>query len=180
MLIPDPVLPTMPSFLGWLGGKTKLRPTIINCIPPHVCYVEVFSGSATVWFGKPGHMSRIEILNDVHKELINLMKVLSGTYFDDSIREEFVGYVRSMPASREAFEDWKKWKPDQIEQLSPAQRAFRFYYCVKKGFSSVPTGGYEASPMANSRYNMNTDFRTILLIDFVKEMLKLNVWILRI
>lgn len=152
------IKPVCDSFVGWLGGKTKLRTTIINCMPKHVCYVEVFAGSATVFFGKPPRLSRIEILNDVHSELVNLMKVLSGTYFDDKIRKEFIEYVRNMPASREAYQDWKTWKPDQISELTPAQRAFRFYYCVKKGFSSVPKGGYEASPKSSSRYNMKTDF----------------------
>lgn len=142
--------------IGWLGGKTKLRTTIINCFPKHYCYVEVFAGSATVFFGKP--KSRIEIINDVHSELINLMKVLSGTYFDDSVRQEFIEYVRNMPAAREAHAEWKKWDKEKIQSLTPAQRAFRFYYCVKKGFSSVPKGGYEASPKTSSRYNMNTDF----------------------
>lgn len=152
------IKPVCDSFIGWLGGKTKLRTTIINCMPIHVCYVEVFAGSATVFFGKPPRMSRIEIINDVHGELVNLMKVLSGSYFDDKIRSQFVDYVRGTPAAREIYQDWKKWDKDQIAKLTPAQRAFRFYYCVKKGFSSVPKGGYEASPKTNSRYNMNTEF----------------------
>ncbi len=172
MHIDHPIKPVLNSFIGWLGGKTKLRPTIINCIPSHMCYVEVFAGSATVFFGKPSRMSRIEVLNDVHTELIILMKVLAGATFEDretcpmckchldseEVRQEFIGYVRSMPAARAAYEEWKKWKGKDLEKLNPAQRAFRFYYCVKKGFSSVPKGGYEASPMTNSRYNMNTNF----------------------
>lgn len=144
--------------IGWLGGKTKLAPTIVACIPKHVCYIEVFSGSASVFFYKNPNISRIEIINDIHGELVNLMKVISGTYFDDSIRQEFISYVRNMPASRDAYEDWKSWDSEQISKLNIAQRAFRFYYCVKKGFSSVPGGGYEASPKTNSRYNMKTDF----------------------
>lgn len=144
------------SPIGWLGGKTKLCPTIATCAPDHECYCEVFCGSAIVFFGKPP--SRIEFINDINGELVNLMKVLAGTYFDATIREEFISYVRNMPASRKAYEDWKGWSDEQIAALSPAQRAFRFYYCVKKGFSSHPKGGYEASPLSKSRYNQNTDF----------------------
>ena len=88
--------------IGWLGGKTKLRPTIINCMPPHHCYVEVFGGSATVFFGKPASLSRIEVINDIHEDLVNLMKVIAGTCFDESVRQEFIGYVRNMPAARAA------------------------------------------------------------------------------
>ena len=158
MQVHNVIKPVCDSFIGWLGGKTKLRPTIINSMPPHKCYVEVFAGSATVFFGKPPKMSKIEIINDIHSELVNLMKVLSGTYFDEDIRQEFIGYVRNTPAAREVYEDWKHWDQDKINKLTPAQRAFRFYYCVKKGFSSIPKGGYEASPISSSRYNMNTDF----------------------
>lgn len=156
MEVLDVIKPIGDSLIGWLGGKTTLRPTIINCMPRHKCYVEVFAGSATVFFGKPS--SRNEIINDVHSELVNLMKVVSGTYFDESIRQEFIGYVRSMPASREVYEDWKRWDKDKIAELTISQRAFRFYYCVKKGFSSIPKGGYEASPLSSNRYNMNTNF----------------------
>lgn len=145
-----------PSVIGWMGGKTKLRPTIIACFPPHRTYVEIFAGSATVFFGKPP--SKIEIINDLHMELVNLMKVISGTYFDAKIREEFIDYVRNMPAARSVFEEWKHWNKDKLKTLSPAQRAFRFYYVVKKGFSSCPKCGYEASPFSGNRYNMKTDF----------------------
>ncbi len=152
----DVIKPIGNSVIGWLGGKTKLRATIINCMPLHKCYVEIFAGSATIFFGKPP--SRIEIINDVHGELVNLMKVISGTYFDSSVRDEFIGYVRSMPAARKVYEDWKHWTASDLAKLNDAQRAFRFYYCVKKGFSSIPKGGYEASPLSSNRYNMHTDF----------------------
>jgi len=142
--------------LGYFGGKTKLRPTIISCIPDHDTYVEVFCGSGTVFFGKPP--SKNEIINDVHSELVNLMKVISGTYFDSSIRQEFISYVRTMPASREAHKEWQKWDDIKLESLNPAQRAFIYYYCTKNGFSCVKKGGYAASPLTKNRYNMDTDF----------------------
>lgn len=158
MQVDNIIKPLCQSPIGWLGGKTKLRPTIINCIPKHQCYCEIFGGSATVFFGKPSSLSRIEIVNDIHKDLVNLMRVISGTYFDESIREEFIGYVRNMPAARALFEEWKHWTDEDMKDLTPAQRAFRYYYCVKKGFSSTVKGGYEASPFSSNRYNQNTDF----------------------
>lgn len=154
----EPVVMTYDSPLGWMGGKTKLRSTIVSCFPPHNSWIEVFAGSATVFFGKPAKMSKIEVINDIHSELVNLMRVISGTYFDESIRQEFIGYVRSMPPSREAFQDWQKWTTEQREKLNPAQRAFIYYYCVKNGFSSTPECGYAASPFGTNRYNMLTDF----------------------
>jgi DNA adenine methylase len=160
-MVTQPIKPVVDSFIGWLGGKTKLRPTIISSFPAHEVWVEVFCGSATVFFGKPPSMSRQEFINDLHGELVNLMKVISGTCFDDDVRSEFMHYVRSMPAAREVYQDWKTWGPEQISKLNPAQRAYRFFYCVKKGFSSVPKGGYEASPISSNRLNMNADFEEI-------------------
>lgn len=160
-MITQAIVPLTNSFIGWLGGKTRLRPTILTCIPNHKCYVETFCGSATVFFGKSPKISKQEIINDLHEELVNLMKVVSGTYFDEKIRQEFISYVRNMPAARAVYEDWKAWTKDQMQALSPAQRAFRFYYCVKKGFSSHPKGGYEASPLSSNRYNMSSDFERI-------------------
>jgi len=158
MIVKDIIKPNCKAPIGYLGGKTKLRTTIINCMPPHKAYIEVFCGSATVFFGKPFRKAHIEIVNDLHEDLTNLMKVISGTYFDEKIRQEFIGYVRTMPASKSAYDEWKKYTVDDITKLTPAQRAFRFYYCVKKGFSSVPKGGFESSPFSGNRYNMKTDF----------------------
>jgi DNA adenine methylase len=158
MNVQEMIEPKGESPLGWFGGKTKLRSTIINSFPLHHAYVEIFGGSATVFFGKPPEMSQIEVINDVHEDLVNLMRVISGVYFDESIRQEFIGYVRGMPGSRSLFELWKKWDRELIDALSPAQRAFRFYYLVKNGFSSNPTCGFSASPFSQSRYNQLTDF----------------------
>lgn len=162
-MVVKPVKPLGNAPIGWLGGKTRLRPTIYSVMPKHQCYVEVFGGSCTVLFGKP--KSRIEIINDVDDDLTNLMKVLSGTYFGKDYLNEFISYVRKMPASRSAFQEWQKWlaaklKGDKSEydSLNPAQRAFVFYYCTKKGFSSIAAGGFEASPLTGSRYNQLTDF----------------------
>ena len=156
MRLNNPIKAKMNSAIGWLGGKTRLRPTIINCMPKHDCYVEIFCGSATVFFGKPP--VKIEIINDINHELINLFKVISGTYFDEAVRQEFVEYVKWMPAARESFVEWQKWPAKKLDELNPAQRAFVYYYCIKKGFSSIKQGGYEASPLSKRRYNMNTDF----------------------
>jgi site-specific DNA-adenine methylase len=94
------------------------------------------------------------------------MEVVSQTMFDDPDREkhfaEFSKMVRTMPAARNAHERYRRMKPDAIAKLSKAERAYRFYYCVKKGFSCIETGGFEASPFSTSRLNMNADFAPII------------------
>lgn len=46
-----------------MGGKSKLRKTIIAMIPEHTCYVELFFGAGWVYFGK--EPSKVEAINDI-------------------------------------------------------------------------------------------------------------------
>lgn len=57
-----------------MGGKSKLRKTIIDRIPQHICYVEVFFGADWVYFGK--EPSKVEVINDVESEITNLYKMM--------------------------------------------------------------------------------------------------------
>ena len=38
------------SFSGWLGGKSQLARTIVELMPAHKTYVEVFGGAGWVLF----------------------------------------------------------------------------------------------------------------------------------
>ena len=48
-----------------MGGKSKLRKTIIEMIPEHSCYIELFFGAGWVYFGK--EPSKVEVINDIDK-----------------------------------------------------------------------------------------------------------------
>ena len=57
----------------WVGGKLRLRKTIVAMLPPHQCYVEVFGGAAWVLFAKP--ISKVEILYDLRSIRRFIIKV---------------------------------------------------------------------------------------------------------
>jgi len=57
-----------------LGGKSRLRKQIISLLPDHTCYVEPFFGAGWVYFGK--EPSKVEVINDIDGELINLFKMI--------------------------------------------------------------------------------------------------------
>ncbi len=57
-----------------MGGKSKLRKHIIERIPEHICYVEPFFGAGWVYLGK--EPSKVEVINDVDKELINMFHMI--------------------------------------------------------------------------------------------------------
>lgn len=51
----------MNSFIGWVGGKSRLKKYIIPLIPKDVeRYIEVFGGAGWVFFAKPQFWKTME------------------------------------------------------------------------------------------------------------------------
>ena len=100
-----------------MGGKSKLRNKIINMLPSHTTYIELFFGAGWVYFGKD--KSKVEVINDIDKELINLFKIIK--YHTPEIKRlleyEFSG--------RDIFEEYKN---STLEHLTDIHRAIRFLY----------------------------------------------------
>jgi DNA adenine methylase len=103
-----------------MGGKSRLAARIVERIPEHTCYVEPFCGAAWVFFRK--EPSKVEVLNDINSELVNLYRVVKH-HLDELIR-----CLRWMLVSREEFERQQDTPP---ECLTDVQRAVRFYYLQK-------------------------------------------------
>lgn len=125
----------------WAGGKLRLRKKIIEMLPDHECYVEVFGGAAWVLLGK--QPSKVEILNDIDGEIINFFEVVK--YKPQELIDSFEWEL----ASREKFE---RLRDMPIEGLTDVQRAHRFYYLIMAGWggelgtprfqTSVTDGGH--------------------------------------
>lgn len=112
-----------------LGGKSKLRNRIIPLIPEHNCYVEPFFGAGWVYFGK--EPSKVEVINDIDQELINLFKVLKLH------PEELDRYIKNdyaIKLSNRSTFDWLQ-RVDK-STLTDIQRAARFLYLNKYSFAS--------------------------------------------
>src|SRR5438552_230496 len=62
------------SPVTWHGGKSKLAAKIIHHFPNHHTFIEVFGGSAAVLLAKKP--SKVEVYNDINRELVNLFQVL--------------------------------------------------------------------------------------------------------
>lgn len=115
-----------------MGGKSKLRKTIIEMIPEHTCYVELFLGAGWVFFGK--EPSKVEVINDVDKELINLFKMIKhhAPEIERQLEYEFSG--------RDVFEEYKNI---DIGNLTEIHRAVRFLYLISQSFAGKgQTYGY--------------------------------------
>lgn len=125
------------SPLAWLGGKSQLADRIIDRMPTHTTYCEVFAGAAWVLFKKPE--SKVEIINDINRELTNLYRVVKHHL------AELVLQFRWMLVARDQFDDFMATPP---EALTDIQRAARFFYLAKTAFGAKiakPTFGIAAT-----------------------------------
>lgn len=116
-------------FIPWMGGKSRLADKILPLFPNHTCYVEPFAGAAALFFKK--EPSKVEVLNDINGELVNLYRVLQHHL------EEFVRQFKWTIKSRQVFE-WEKTK--RPETLTDIQRAARFFYLQKLAFGGKVDG----------------------------------------
>ena len=130
--------------IPWQGGKRRLAKVILPLFPAHRCYVEPFAGAAALLFLK--EPSKVEVLNDVNGELVNLYRVLQHHL------EELMRQFKWALVSRQIFE-WEQMK--NPETLTDIQRAARFFYIQKNCFGGKATGqtfGY--APSSPPRFNL--------------------------
>jgi DNA adenine methylase len=113
----------MDAPICWLGGKRRLRKTIIKLIPEHTCYVEVFGGAGWVLFGK--EPSKAEIYNDIDGELVNFFRIVKNCH------RAFLQAYDLMLVSRKLFTDFVNTDPADLDEI---QRAVRFFYIIKTAF----------------------------------------------
>ena len=118
----------MNSFLAWFGGKSILSKQIVTLIPEHKCYVEVFAGAAWLLFRKPE--SKVEIINDINSELVNLYRVVKLHL------EEFVRYFKWILNSRDEYDRLKLENPDTLTDI---QKAVRYYYLLRLTYGAKTT-----------------------------------------
>jgi DNA adenine methylase len=112
-------LPIVP----WIGGKRRLAKHILPLFPAHTCYVEPFCGAAALYFLKTP--SKIEVINDINGELVNLYRVVK--HHLESLSASSNGHWSAVRFTM-AVQDTPE------ETLTDIQRAARFYYLQKQAF----------------------------------------------
>lgn len=121
------------SFSGWLGGKSQLARTIVELMPEHKTYVEVFGGAGWVLFKKTP--SRAEIINDVNDDLINLYRILKFHF------NAFLAEFDHQLFARTTFNEMRK----NERGLTDIQRAANFYFLLRAAFSCQLHGSFSYS-----------------------------------
>jgi len=143
--------PSGHSFSGWLGGKSQLARTIIDMLPEHKTYVEVFGGAGWVLFKKTP--SNVEVINDINDDLINLYRILKFHF--DAFLTEF----ELLLFSRTQFDDFK----GKQSGLTDIQRAVKFYYLLRSSFGCQLDGSFTYSKDRTNRMRLGERLREHLL-----------------
>jgi DNA adenine methylase len=134
----------MKSFLSYMGGKSLLAGKIIQKMPEHTCYCEVFAGAAWLLFKK--EESKVEIINDINTDLVTLYRAVKNHL------EEFIRYLKWILVARDEFE---RFKAEDPETLTDIQRAVRFYYLLKTGYASrIKNPSFSVSPLGRPSLNL--------------------------
>lgn len=82
------------------GGKSRFASWILEHVPEHTCFVEVFGGAAGVLVNKDPETSDVEVYNDADGDLVHFFEVLRER------PEDFVAWLELVPYSREVHADW--------------------------------------------------------------------------
>ena len=131
--------------LPYIGGKSQLSKKIVQMIPEHKTYCEVFAGGCWVFFRK--EESKVEVINDLDSQLVCFFRVLQNHL------EEFCKQFKYLVTSREWFEDWKRQM--EADGLTDIQRAARYYYLQRLCFAGRVRGRvFGASKAKQHRINL--------------------------
>ena len=139
------------SPLKWYGGKTKLVNKLLPLVPEHQTFVEVFSGSAALFFAK--EISPLEVINDLHSGLVNFYRVLR----DPEKFKKFDYLVNLTPFSREEFvfcrDTWQSCRDD-------VERAYRWFVMMRQSYGAV--GKAFGNSVTHGRNGMSPSMRGFL------------------
>lgn len=91
------------NILQYYGSKAALSRKIMELLPTHVQYAELYFGTGALFFNKP--MVSINYLNDIDPNLYNFFKILKTE------TNEFVNYVETIPYCQKSFDDHSEEDP---------------------------------------------------------------------
>lgn len=142
----------MNSFIGWIGGKSRLRKQIIPLIPMDTeRYIEVFGGGGWVLFGKNKASTQLEVFNDLDGNLINLYRQIKSNCAE--LQQE-VDWLQS----RELFTAYRA-EIENKSNLTDIQRASRYLYLIKCSFGSNRNSFATAKKSLNNIIDKLTIYR---------------------
>lgn len=117
--------------ISWPGGKTRHLKRLLPHIPEGAGYVEAFAGGCALLLAKP--KSKMEVVNDVNGDLINLYRVAANH------PEELSRKLSEMPPASRVFIDQARQLLRTVGCLTDIQRAALFLHLNKTSFAGSGT-----------------------------------------
>ena len=129
------------NLFTYYGGKTNLIDTILPMIPPHDIYIEPFVGGGSIFFAK--QRSKMEIINDLNDNLINLYKVARHP----KMRQHLFNLIQQ---SLYAESTYKKCRTiyNNPTKHKAVPRAFATWYMHNTGYAGKANEGWARSKTA--------------------------------
>lgn len=109
----------------YAGGKFYARKLILEYIPPHINYVELFAGGASIFFAKEKCSNNW--LNDIDKNLVNTYVYIRD--YPDQLVDALSGEV----ATKERHNFYK----NQFLPKNNLEKAVRWYYLNRTSYSGI-------------------------------------------
>lgn len=114
------------------GGKTRHANWILDHLPDHTCYVEVFGGAGAVLVNK--EPSKVEVYNDADEDLVHFFDVLRER------PDELTSWLDAVPYARTLHTEWCERFYNGYRPSDPVARAGQFFYLRYAQFGA----GYDA------------------------------------
>ena len=137
--------------IKYYGGKQRLSKILVNYIPIHDVFVEVFGGAANLIVKKNPKVSKLEIYNDINDDIVNLFKVIRNK----KKFNEFRGQLLLLPYSRKQHEICLKlYKGKKWEKTTDIKKAAIYFYLLRSSFSGkLDSWSFNIKPIGMPAYS---------------------------
>lgn len=129
----------------WAGAKRNLASAIVALLGRHDAYWEPFAGSMAILLAKKP--SRIEVVNDLHCDLINMARVIQDPVLGPKLYRRLRRTLFSQDFHREAQEQLKR-------ETDPLERAYCYFVTAWQSWGGV-AGSKRAGNKMSIRYTNN-------------------------
>ena len=136
-----------PVVIPYYGGKFTMSKRLIEMMPPHKRYIEVFAGGASMFFRK----NKVEwnVLNDLDNDIVNLYICVLKEFKE--LKRHIYWYVKS----RTLFEKFSENIKDSNISIPDPERAAQYFFIVNNSFNSMLGSAF--SKDSNKNYNVNVE-----------------------
>ena len=150
--------PRAKSAFGYYGCKQKVSSKLLDLLPPHSCWVELFCGSSALTLAKEA--APIEIINDIDGNIVNVFQQL---------RNSPTKLIRSIELTPYAREEFLQTRNGSVP-LCDIERARKFLVEAMMSINGVLAGNKGGFSYSNSYSRSGKEARVSRWKNFPKRL----------